>query len=213
MNLVRVGAKLVHRGERPKLNGGKNMQAKYLNKATDLAKDLIAKVVSKSDTVIDATVGNGNDTLFLSELVGENGKVIGFDIQDTALRKTQQKLEEKNLLDRVELINSGHENLNIYVKDKVSAIMFNLGYLPGNNHNITTRYETTLEAIKQGIDLLKKNGVMTVVVYPGHNEGLEEKERLLEFLCTVDQKEVNVLKMEFINQINNPPLLIAIEKK
>ena len=189
------------------------MQAKYLNKATDLAKNLITRVVSKNDIVIDATVGNGNDTLFLCELVGAEGKVFGFDIQDKALTKTKKKLAERDMLSRVELINTGHENLKEYVNTPVSAIMFNLGYLPGNDHKITTKSDTTLTAIKQGIDLLEKNGVMTIAIYPGHPEGFEEKERLLEFLTTIDQKEANVLKMEFINQRNNPPLLVAIEKK
>lgn len=189
------------------------MQAKYLNKATDLAKDLITKVVCEKDVVVDATVGNGNDTLFLCDLVGEEGRVIGFDVQKIALEKTEKRLKERKILDRVELINSGHENMKNYIDCEVSAIMFNLGYLPGNDHSITTKYGTTLKAIKEGIDLLQKNGVMTIVIYPGHREGMEEKENLLEFLCTVDQRKANVLKMEFINQINNPPLLIAIEKK
>lgn len=189
------------------------MQAKYLNKATDLAKELIAKVVVENDIVIDATVGNGKDTLFLSELIGENGRVIGFDVQEIALKKTQEKLKGRNMLDRVQLINTGHENLNKHVDTEVAAIMFNLGYLPGNNHTITTKHETTLEAIKQGMDLLKKNGVMTISIYPGHKEGMEEKNHVLEYLSTIDQRKVNVLKMEFINQKNNPPLLVAIEKK
>lgn len=189
------------------------MQAKYLNKATDLAKELIAKVVVENDVVIDATVGNGNDTLFLCDLIGPNGKVIGFDIQDVALKKAEEKLRDRNMLDRVQLINTGHENLNKYVDTEISAIMFNLGYLPGNKHDITTKYETTLEAIKQGIELLKRNGVITIAIYPGHKEGMEEKNHVLEFLSTIDQKKANVLKMEFINQKNNPPLLLAIEKK
>ncbi|WP_432409507.1 class I SAM-dependent methyltransferase [Wukongibacter sp. M2B1] len=189
------------------------MQAKYLNRATDLAKNLIREVVSEKDIVVDATVGNGNDTLFLCDLVGAEGRVIGFDVQKLALEKTEKRLGERNLLDRVKLINSGHENMKNYIECEVSAIMFNLGYLPGNDHSITTKYETTLKAIMEGIDILKKNGVMTVAIYPGHREGMKEKENLLDFLCTVDQRKVNVLKMEFINQVNNPPLLIAIEKK
>ncbi|SKC72841.1 tRNA (mnm(5)s(2)U34)-methyltransferase [Maledivibacter halophilus] len=189
------------------------MQAKYLSKATDLAKNLIAMVVKKNDVVIDATVGNGNDILFLCDLVGEKGKVIGFDIQDIAIENTEKKLRDKNMIDRVMLINSGHEKLKEYVDTKVSAIMFNLGYLPGKNHEITTKYKTTIEAVKQGIDLLEVNGIMTIAIYPGHKEGLKEKEELLKYLSTIDQKQGNVLKMEFINQINNPPLLIAIEKK
>ncbi|WP_432664841.1 class I SAM-dependent methyltransferase [Wukongibacter baidiensis] len=189
------------------------MQAKYLNKATDLAKDLISKVVMEKDIVVDATVGNGNDTLFLCDLVGEEGRVIGFDVQKVALEKAEKRLLERKVLDRVELINSGHENMKDYINGEVSAIMFNLGYLPGKDHTITTKYDTTLKAIKEGMELLKKNGVMTVVIYPGHSDGMEEKENLLKFLCTVDQKKANVLKMEFINQVNNPPLLVAIEKK
>lgn len=189
------------------------MQAKYLKKATELAKDIIKKVVQKGDIVVDATVGNGNDTIFLCELVGKSGKVYGFDIQDEAIKSTKEKLESKNMLERTVLIKKGHENMKNFVMDEVTAIMFNLGYLPRFSHNITTKYETTIEAIKQGINILKVNGVMTIVVYPGHKEGFEEKIKLLEFLGEIDQKDLNVLKMEFINQINNPPFVLALEKK
>lgn len=189
------------------------MQAKFLNRATDLAKDIIKKVVKKDDIVIDATVGNGNDTLFLCDLVGERGKVYGFDIQELAIKRTEERLKKNGLADRALLINDGHENLSKYVNQKVTAIMFNLGYLPRADHKITTKYETTLEAVKQGIDLLATNGVMTIVIYPGHKEGMEEKEKLLEILSNFSQNVVNVLKMEFINQKNNPPLLVAIERK
>lgn len=189
------------------------MQAIHLNKATEIAKDIIRKVVKEKDIVIDATVGNGNDTLFLCDLVGEKGKVIGFDVQEVALERTKEKLEEKGLINRTTLIKDGHENLSKYIDGKVSAIMFNLGYLPKADHNITTKYKTTLEAIKKGIELLNTNGIITIVVYPGHEEGKIEKEKIIEYLAKTDQNLVNVLKLEFINQINNPPFLIALEKK
>ncbi|WIF94725.1 tRNA (mnm(5)s(2)U34)-methyltransferase [Caminicella sporogenes] len=189
------------------------MQAIYLNKATQLAKDIIKKVVKSGDVVVDATIGNGNDTVFLCNLVGDSGKVYGFDIQKKAVMTTIKKLEMENVIDRAVIIEGGHENIDKYVKEEVSAIMFNLGYLPKADHNITTKYNTTIEAIKKGIKVLKLNGVMTIVVYPGHKEGFEEKIKLLEFLEKIDQKYINVLKLEFINQINNPPFVLALEKK
>ncbi|RKD27698.1 Putative rRNA methylase [Caminicella sporogenes DSM 14501] len=189
------------------------MQAIYLNKATQLAKDIIKKVVKSGDVVVDATIGNGNDTVFLCNLVGDSGKVYGFDIQKKAVMTTIKKLEMENVIDRAVIIEDGHENIDKYVKEEVSAIMFNLGYLPKADHNITTKYNTTIEAIKKGIKVLKLNGVMTIVVYPGHKEGFEEKIKLLEFLEKIDQKYINVLKLEFINQINNPPFVLALEKK
>lgn len=189
------------------------MQTKYITKATDLAKDYIKKRVRKGDTVVDATVGNGNDTLFLSRLVSDSGRVYGFDVQSIAIKKTAEKLEANGLSNRVVLINDGHENIEKHIKSEVSAIMFNLGYLPGQEHNITTKHNTTLIAIESGIKLLEKNGLMTIAVYIGHEEGRKEKEAILNYLEKVDQSIVNVLKLEFINQRNAPPFLLVIEKR
>ncbi len=189
------------------------MQAKYITKATDLAREFIGKAIKPGDIVVDATVGNGNDTLFLSRLVSESGRVYGFDIQKFALKEATQKLQTNGVLDRVELINDGHENINKYITSKVNGIMFNLGYLPGGKHEITTKNNTTLIAIKTGIELLKGNGIMTIVVYTGHEEGKREEEDILSYFEKVDQNIVNVLKLGFINQKNNPPFLLVIEKR
>ena len=189
------------------------MQAKIINKATDLAKDIMEKAIKEGDTVIDATVGNGHDTIFLCKLVGEYGKVYGFDIQKEAIEKTKSKLIEHGINNMVDLIQDGHENMRKYIDEQISGIMFNLGYLPGKNHQITTKYDTTIKAIDEGFKLLKPNGIITIVVYPGHEEGYKEKQELLNYFTKVDQKKMNVLKMEFINQINKPPFLMVIEKK
>lgn len=189
------------------------LRAKYINKITDVNKIFLEKIIEKGDVVIDATMGNGYDTVYLGNLVGENGKVYAFDVQEEALKSTRKKVIRDNMEDRVELILDGHENLDKYVKESVSCIVFNLGYLPRAKHVIITKPDTTLEAIKKGLNLLKPNGIMSIAAYIGHEGGLEEKNHICEYLESLDQKEYNVLHMEFTNQINNPPQLILVEKK
>ena len=118
-----------------------------INKSVLMARKYISSCVSDGDRVIDATCGNGHDTLFLAKIVGEKGKVFSFDIQPEALVNTRRLLEANNLADRVHLIQSGHERMDSHVHEKVAAVMFNLGYLPGGNHKIITRPDTTVEAL------------------------------------------------------------------
>ncbi len=91
--------------------------------------------------------------------------------------------------------------------------IFNLGYLPGKDHNITTKAETTIKALKKSLKLLDDNGIVLLVIYYGHESGKEEKAALEKFTSKLDQKVYNVMKNSFINQVNNPPLLICIEKR
>lgn len=174
--------------------------------------EIIKKIVKNGDTVVDATAGNGHDTVFLAELVGETGKVYSFDIQTGAIQKTKARLEARGLQGRVELINDGHQNLDIYVKESIKTIMFNLGYLPGGDHKIGTKGNTTIEAIKKAMELIPVGGVISIVVYYGGDSGFEEKESVLEFVRTIDCKVFSVMQLEYINQINCPPVLICIEK-
>ena len=51
--------------------------------------------VKEGDICIDATAGNGNDTLVLCELVGDAGKVFAFDIQEMAVKNTRERLEKQ----------------------------------------------------------------------------------------------------------------------
>ncbi|HOM01778.1 MAG TPA: class I SAM-dependent methyltransferase [Acetivibrio sp.] len=174
--------------------------------------DYIKMFVKEGDTVVDATCGNGNDTVFLASLVGENGRVFGFDIQDRAISNTQKKLTDLKLIDRVTLIKDGHQNMDKYIDSPVKAVMFNLGYLPSGDHSIGTRPETTIEALSKSMDLLVTGGIITVVIYYGGDSGFEEKEKVLEFLKGVDQKKFIVQCTDFINQANCPPILVCIEK-
>lgn len=174
--------------------------------------EFVKKCVTEGDIVIDATAGNGGDTLFLSELVGESGKVYSFDIQEQAHGKTLRKLKDKGVEKRVVQIHDGHQNIDSYVHEKVKAVMFNLGYLPGGDHDIGTKGNTTAEALKKAMELLEINGVITVVVYYGGDSGYDEKEYVLEYIKNIDHKQYAVMKTEFVNQINCPPILICIEK-
>ncbi|MCI7207238.1 MAG: class I SAM-dependent methyltransferase [Clostridiales bacterium] len=189
------------------------LRAKYINKITEVNKIFLDKIVQKGDVVIDATMGNGYDTIYLGNLVGENGKVYAFDVQEEAIKSTKKKVERDNMTDRVELILDGHQNLDKYVKEEVSCVVFNLGYLPRAKHVVITKPDTTLEAIKKSLKLLKPNGIISIAAYIGHEGGLEEKNYICEYLDNLNQNEFNVLHMQFTNQINNPPQLILIEKK
>ncbi len=189
------------------------IKAKHLTKITDINKIYLKDVINEGDVVIDATMGNGYDTKYLAQMVGESGFVYSFDIQETALKSTKKKIEKENYQDRVRLILDGHENIDKYVDKEVSCVLFNLGYLPRADHNIITRPETTIKALTHSLRLLKPHGIISIAIYTGHEGGMDEKNSIYEFVKKLDQSKFNVLECGFINQINNPPQLILIEKK
>lgn len=144
------------------------MDYKYFKNAVEITKMIMDSTVCPGSIVIDCTVGTGNDTIKLAKLVGKYGKVYGFDIQSSAINLTREKLKNQNLLDRVFLINDGHENITNYVSEKVNFVVFNLGYLPGGNHNIITKAETTIIGIKESLNVLMPGGILLVTCYVGH---------------------------------------------
>ncbi|MBP3040101.1 methyltransferase domain-containing protein [Bacillaceae bacterium Marseille-Q3522] len=181
------------------------------------ARVLLEKAVTPGDMVVDATVGNGHDTLFLAKLVGKNGQVFGFDIQEEAIKNSQNKLRHHGVDGRVRFSSLGHEHiidvLPPQTHGKITAAVFNLGYLPGGNKAIVTRPQTTIQAIEQLISLMAPEGIIVVVIYHGHAEGAKERDALLTYVKQLDQKKAHVLQYQFINQINQPPFIIAIEKR
>lgn len=174
--------------------------------------EMVSRVVCNGDTVIDATAGNGHDTAFLAKLVGTGGQVYSFDIQESALNTTRNRLEAENLLGRVNLIHDGHENILKYVDKPIKAATFNLGYLPGGDHNIGTRAATTIEAIKSLMDLVVLHGLISIVVYYGGDSGFDEKNEVMNYIKTIDCKKFTVMQTEFVNQINCPPIYVCMEK-
>lgn len=174
--------------------------------------EIISRTVCNGDTVVDATAGNGHDTAFLAKLVGSGGQVYSFDIQESALNTTRNRLEAENLTGRVNLIHDGHQNMQRYVNTPIKAAMFNLGYLPGGDHNIGTCAATTIEAIKSAMEMVVLHGIICIVVYYGGDSGFDEKNEVINYIKTVDCKKFTVMQTEFVNQINCPPIFICMEK-
>jgi predicted methyltransferase len=188
-----------------------------LDPVLSFAKNLLDKAVKNGDIAVDATLGNGYDTVFLAELVGEQGEVYGFDVQDEAVIATKDRICQHGLSDRVALFHCGHEHILEMVPrtchGKVAGAIFNLGYLPGGDKTIVTKPKTTIAAIGQLLEIMKPEGIIVIVIYDGHPGGAEERDSLLQFFQKIDQKAAHVLQYQFINQKNNPPFLVAIEKK
>lgn len=184
-----------------------------LKQGVDFSHNLIKEHINKGAKVIDATVGNGYDTQFLAGVVGAKGFVWGFDVQESALEEAKDRLQEDKLSERVELIHAGHENMEDYVSKKVDGVLFNLGYLPGSDKEVITNKDTTLKAVKSGLDLLAVGGLMIVVIYLGHEGGKEEQQALLGYTAELDEKKYNVLHYRFINQSSQPPQVLAIKKR
>lgn len=185
-----------------------------LENALRFSHTLLKNTVSQGDIVVDATVGNGSDTVLLAKLVGSNGKVYGFDLQQQAIETTTKKLIYTNLHPQVELYQQGHETVGDIISPDtpISGAVFNLGYLPKSDKSIITKSKTTLKAISTLLPLLRKGALLLIVVYYGHEGGEEEKDAVLEYVAQLPQKEYSTLKYEFVNQQNHPPFLLAIEK-
>ena len=184
-----------------------------IEKPLQMARNFISACVANGDFAVDATAGNGHDTLFLARLVGTQGRVISFDRQKKAIENTRRRLKAENLLSRVDLIQDGHEHMANYLLNPVAAVMFNLGYLPGGDHALITRPHTTLQALSASLFKLRPGGTITIVCYTGHEGGKEEKAALVSYLQDLEQKYFKVLHYAVINQVNEPPSLLVIEKR
>lgn len=180
---------------------------------TEWCRHFIRDHVESGDICIDATAGNGYDTLALCEAVGEEGRVIAFDIQEEAVRSTKERLEQHHLLHRAELVLDSHVNMKQYAeKESVSCITFNFGYLPGGDHNLSTKKDTSIQAIQEGLELLKKGGMMSLCIYSGGDTGFEERDAILEFLKALDNKKYLVIVSRYYNRPNDPPVPAMIIK-
>ncbi len=162
-------------------------------------KSFILQHIKEGDTVADFTMGNGHDTLFLSRTVGETGRVYAFDIQPSALESTKKRLVENGVPENYTLICDSHHNAKKYIEGKIKAGVFNLGYLPGGDKSVTTKRETTLAAVKTAIELLDRDAILLVAVYPGHEEGEIEGELINDMLQELDRREYCCAKFRIIN--------------
>lgn len=184
-----------------------------LQKVISFAHALLQQHIAIGDRVVDGTMGNGHDTLLLAQCVGEQGRVFAFDIQSAALTATAQRLQQAGLRHRVDLIQTGHQHLANHVPVGITAAVFNFGYLPGGDKNITTRADTSLGAVTAALNLLSAGGLLVAVLYPGHDMGKTEADLLNRYAKTLPYPDFNVLHYGFTNRSVYPPFLLAIEKK
>lgn len=186
--------------------------SRRLGSAVYLIQLLISESLRRGGTAVDATAGNGHDTLFLARLVGPEGKVYAMDIQEKALSATRALLEKAGVADRVVLLQAGHEEMASLVPGPVDAVIFNLGYLPGGDHHIVTRGDTTVTALKSALGLLQPGGRAGLVIYTGHPGGREECELVEQMVSSLDGSLYRVIRISFLNRSTHAPAVIVVEK-
>jgi methylase of polypeptide subunit release factors len=180
-----------------------------LQQTTELALHICSAYVGKDDIAVDCTCGNGHDTLWLAKRCR---KVYSFDIQKSAIDSAAMLLKDNNI-ENVELIEESHEKIKEYVEGNPSVIVFNLGFLPGGDKTITTKRESSLAAIKEALDILAVGGVLSITMYPGHEEGKIEQEEILQWAKELGSKEYHCVFANMLNQSNRAPQVLWITKK
>lgn len=179
----------------------------------EVIKDMLNEVIKEGDIVVDATMGNGNDTLILSNLVKNNGKVYSFDIQKDAIISTKKLLQDESNYNNYKLILDSHENLEKYINQKVKCVTYNLGYLPNGDESIVTKKDTTIKSLNKAISILEKGGIVTILSYYGHKYGIEEMKEVDEFVKNLNYKQFDVIKLQNYNRLNSPPIMYIIKKR
>lgn len=184
------------------------------------AQRYVSERARSGESVIDATAGGGVDTLFLARHVGEAGRVFAFDVQEEALARTSARLASAaasgERLASADLLLAGHEEMTSRVPaeyhGRIAAVMFNLGYLPGAGQELTTQTDTTLIALVAALLLLRSGGVLTIVVYPGHEGGDAEAAAVVEWSTSLPPSIGQCVMYRF-PQKTASPYLIAVVKK
>ena len=188
------------------------MAGRGLSGAVQLSHFFLRERLKPGERAVDATCGNGHDTLLLAQLVGAEGRVWAFDIQEDALTATEERLAEAECGERVALVHGGHERLAEVVTEPVRAVVFNLGFLPGAPRQTVTVPETTLVALDQAAALLLPGGFITVAVYTGHPGGAEEGSAVEAWAAALPPGRFNVWRCRQGNRSDAAPYLIVVER-
>jgi SAM-dependent methyltransferase len=172
----------------------------------------IRRFITPGDHVVDATCGNGHDTLLLAGLVGPEGRVWAFDIQQRAIEATACRLAAAGGFDSVILVRGGHETMAEHCNGPVKAVTFNLGYLPGGDRSLVTRPESTRVGIGKSLEILEPGGIVLITLYPGHEGGLQECLVVEALLVQLPATAFHVWRMGQINVPGTAPYVILIQK-
>lgn len=188
-------------------------QFPLFNTPLDLTHSFWEKILTDGDAVIDATCGNGKDSLVLANLLKDKTETALFclDIQQKAIDNTQDLLTEEAscFLPSIQFILGSHENLPDVSPRKPKLIVYNLGYLPGGDKTLTTENTSTLKSITRALEVICPGGVISINCYPGHPEGKKEQETLLPFLASLDPKLWSFTSSTWDNRNASPSLLLV----
>ncbi|MDR1396716.1 MAG: hypothetical protein LBJ14_03170 [Desulfarculales bacterium] len=189
----------------------------------ELARLTVQRALRPGALAVDATAGNGYDTIFLARLVGERGIVLSFESQAKAVESTRDRLAEAGLEERVRLLHTGHEHMADYLPAldyglaghpaRVSAAMFNLGFLPGSDKRVITRPATTLAALRGLLPFMQNRGVIAVHCYSGHQGGREESEAILTWAAERPRAEWRIYRYDTFNKKKARENLILLERR
>lgn len=190
------------------------MKKNILRETTALARVICEQYADKEAYAIDATCGNGHDTLWLAGMFNE---VLAFDVQQEAVTATERLMAENNV-SNVKVVRDSHSNMKAYVTDdkadkELGLVVFNLGYLPGGDKSLVTKTETTLAALKQATDLVQTGGLVCVTMYWGHDGGAQERKAILEWAGGLDRRKFHCVRTDMLNQTGTPPEILFITKK
>lgn len=181
-----------------------------------VAHERLAEVLSTGGIALDATAGNGHDTLFLAKIVGPRGCVYAFDVQDAAIDATTARLMNHGCLRQVKLVHDSHHQMENHIAPEhfgeIDAAIYNLGYLPGSDKSIVTRHEITIKALTTTLKLLRRGGVLAVVIYTGHREGQRERDAIKQWVRGLSRITHTIETSPPMPDRVNPPELLVIYK-
>lgn len=188
----------------------KRNRFKFLENPIDLNRRIMDGILKKGDVVIDATCGNGHDSDYIAEKIGGSGTLYCFDIQLEAIKKTQALLSLKIDSPKCLYFQESHENFELFINTKVDCIFYNLGYLPNSDKTIITNPEITIKSLQSAFNILKPNGIISLISYLTHDQHAEY-DKIKNFLITLDQNKFSVAETSFILR-KTSPILMIIEK-
>ncbi|KAF0852737.1 mitochondrial putative rRNA methylase YtqB [Andalucia godoyi] len=178
------------------------------------------KAVRPGCTAVDATCGNGKDTLCMYQMLSrtQDSHVVAMDIQQQAIEATSRTIETfvqhgaVQYRPRLTMLRASHEEFPAFLTtEEVALVVYNLGYLPGTDKSVTTMTDSTLRSLSNALKLVRNQGLVCVTCYPGHPEGRLEEKAVCNFTSSLDYNAFDTVWFKRLNK-DTAPSVVVIEK-